>query len=84
MLGWIILVLIVVLVLRPIIGLLSGFLGAKRVGEPSGQRRGKRTALVRDPVCGTYVEPSHAISARAGSTVHYFCSERCRQGFAEG
>jgi YHS domain-containing protein len=34
--------------------------------------------LVRDPVCGVFVVPSRAITARSGSTTEYFCSEKCR------
>ncbi len=46
--------------------------------------RGRSVALVRDPVCGTYVEPARAVEARVGSTVHYFCSESCRSQFRQG
>ena len=35
--------------------------------------------LVRDPVCGVFVVPSKALTAGSGSTVKYFCSEKCRQ-----
>ena len=52
-------------------------------GSPAPRpRAGSRSvALVRDPVCGTFVEPARAIEARVGSTVHYFCSESCRAQF---
>ena len=38
-------------------------------------------ALVKDPVCGTYIRRVDALSARAGAKTHYFCSERCQQAF---
>lgn len=38
--------------------------------------------LVRDPVCGVFVVPSQALTARSGSSVAYFCSEKCRQAWS--
>ena len=52
--------------------------------QPGPRPRGRSVALVRDPVCGTYVEPARAIEMRVGSTVHYFCSESCRSEFHRG
>lgn len=49
--------------------------------EAGPRARGRSVALVRDPVCGTFVEPARAVEARVGSTVHYFCSETCRSQF---
>ena len=37
--------------------------------------------LVRDPVCGTFVMPSKALTSGSGSNTRYFCSERCRQAY---
>lgn len=37
--------------------------------------------LVRDPVCGVYVVPSKALTAGAGASTRYFCSEKCRQAW---
>jgi YHS domain-containing protein len=51
--------------------------------EPSsGRGRVDAVALVRDPICGTYVVPGRALAARDGALVRYFCSERCRDEFA--
>ena len=38
--------------------------------------------LVRDPVCGTFVLPSKALTSGSGSNTRYFCSEKCRQDYA--
>lgn len=38
--------------------------------------------LVRDPVCGTFVVPSKALTSGSGSNTRYFCSEKCRQDYA--
>ena len=37
--------------------------------------------LIKDPICGTYVEKESSISAREGEVVHYFCSYACRDTF---
>ena len=39
--------------------------------------------LVKDPVCGAYVESDGSISVRDGNTVHRFCSYDCRKRFLE-
>ena len=38
--------------------------------------------LVRDPVCGTFVVPSKALTSGSGSDTRYFCSEKCRRDYA--
>lgn len=37
--------------------------------------------LVRDPVCGVYVEKENSFSVRNGDKVEYFCSDDCRQQY---
>jgi len=39
--------------------------------------------MVKDPVCGTYVEVDSSIKVRDGQDVHHFCSYDCRQKFLE-
>ncbi len=46
-------------------------------------RKIARGEMVKDPVCGTYVEREGAISVRDGGTVHVFCSYDCRRKFLE-
>ena len=49
------------------------------------QQRGssqQSVGLVRDPVCGTFVLPSKALTSGSGSNTRYFCSEKCRQNYA--
>ena len=54
------------------------FLGmGYRPPGPEGQSVG----LVRDPVCGTFVMPSTALTSGSGSNTRYFCSEKCRQDY---
>lgn len=40
--------------------------------------------LVRDPVCGTFVVPTKALTSGSGSGTRYFCSEKCRQDYSAG
>jgi YHS domain-containing protein len=87
MLAWVIRLLLLALVLRAVSsfinGLRKGVLGRGQGQVPRPDRPRKSMSLVRDPVCGTYIEPSHAPSSSAGGTVHYFCSEDCRQTFRQ-
>ena len=46
-----------------------------------GRERRPAVKLVRDPVCGTYVQPGTALSLTAGGATHYFCSEECRSKY---
>lgn len=39
--------------------------------------------MVKDPVCGTYVEVDSSIKIRDGKKVHHFCSYECRQKFLD-
>ena len=56
---------------------------ARGVLEGAGYQRGEAgkpaVKLVRDPVCGTFVTPTQALTAGAGSETRYFCSEKCRR-----
>jgi len=37
--------------------------------------------MVKDPICGTYVEHDGIIRVRNGETVHVFCSYECRDKY---
>ena len=92
MLGWLLRVLLVLVIARAIwkflVGLVQGATGmAGPAGRsPSGSRAGggQTVPLVKDPICGTYVVGGKALSASSGDTIHYFCSERCRDEFVRG
>ena len=50
---------------------------AKKEGKvPTGD-------MVKDPVCGTYVDVASSVSVRDGAQVHRFCSYECRDTFLE-
>ena len=76
--------LIVALVIRLVWWFVIRQVRGSAASEPRARTRARSVALVRDPVCGTFVEPARAIEARIGSNVHYFCSESCRSQFRTG
>ncbi len=39
--------------------------------------------MVKDPICGSYVDIDSSIKVRDGSAVHHFCSYDCRQKFLD-
>lgn len=39
--------------------------------------------LVRDPMCGTFVLPSAAVTSGSGPKTRYFCSEKCRRDYED-
>lgn len=57
-------------------GVLEALGGAPR---RRGQMPGVK--LLRDPVCGTYVAPDHAVPLTVGPMTHYFCSDACRDRY---
>ena len=61
------------------------FMNDKRKNiEKSENDEAKKVAdgiLVRDPVCGVYVEKENSFSVRNGDVVEYFCSDDCRQKY---
>ena len=70
------LVILVLLIARAFWRMVDGIL--EGAGRGGAARRSTPVKLVRDPVCGTYVAPSTALSLATGATTHYFCSEECR------
>jgi YHS domain-containing protein len=58
-------------------GIAEGLDGPRDPQSPSA------VPLARDPVCGTFVVPSRALTAGSGNDIHFFCSERCRQAWTK-
>lgn len=85
MLGWLIRVLFIAFLVRALwrvaLGVLQGLGAAPASGRVPRTAPTGSTALVKDPVCGTYVAKAQALSFASQGTTHYFCSEDCRQSF---
>jgi len=72
---------VIALILRAIWRLVVGIAeGAASTG--CGRRASTRDVqMVRDPICGTFVLQSRALTAQIGDRVEYFCSEECRKKY---
>jgi YHS domain-containing protein len=79
MFGWVLRLILLLIVIRAIYRLLRGIADGM-----SGPRIAQKptVGLVRDPVCGTFVVPSRALTAGSGTEMRFFCSERCRQAWS--
>ena len=62
---------------RLVDGILEGVSG--RRSSIGALKHGVR--MVRDPVCGTYVVPDHAVTIAAGRRQLFFCSTNCRDKY---
>ena len=74
MLGWILKLVLIWLVVRGLIRLARGIADGLR-----GASQPRAVALVRDPVCGTFVAPATSPSFGSGTQTRFFCSENCRR-----
>ena len=87
MLGFVLDVVFTVVVIRAIWKLLSGIkIGMSvRTAEPrqadTAHAPVQGVQMVKDPVCGTYVVPDHAVSISVGRQRMYFCSDACRDKY---
>jgi YHS domain-containing protein len=81
MLRFILLSVMATIVVRAIWSFLVGI--AQGASSTGARRRPpeRGVAMVRDPVCGTYVIPTAALSLRKGGGDVFFCSEECRNKF---
>jgi YHS domain-containing protein len=80
MIRFLLLALLVLIALRVLWRVLGGVfegLGYQRPGSSPPS-----VGLVRDPVCGTFIVPSKALTSGSGSDTRYFCSEKCRRDYA--
>jgi len=67
---------------RALRSLFAGIIqGASAPPPPPAGPPEKGELMVRDPVCGTFVLPSRAVSMRDRSGTHHFCSDRCREAY---
>jgi YHS domain-containing protein len=74
LLGVLFLWVVVRAVLRLSRGIADGLRGPQATIPPA-------VPLARDPICGTYVVPSNALSAGTGAQTKFFCSENCRRAY---
>jgi len=68
-------------VVQKVLGLLFG--GLRNRGIPGNEKpKSESTSrMVKDPVCGMYLDPRLAIRLEDRKGVSYFCSEECRSKY---
>ncbi len=49
--------------------------------RPAGRVPDRSVAMVRDPVCGTFVLPERAVTLVHGTERLHFCSDACRDAY---
>jgi YHS domain-containing protein len=76
MTGWILKLVLLIVVIRAVMRLVRGITDGIR-----GAATPQAVALVRDPVCGTFVSPSTAPSFGTGAQMRFFCSDNCRRAY---
>jgi uncharacterized protein len=76
---FILFLLFVSFVIRSVLRLGRGI--AEGMRGPQAPKPPQAVPLARDPVCGTYVVPSSALSAGTGAQMKFFCSENCRRAY---
>ena len=70
----------------------KGGCGAGHGGHDSGGGEGhsghgeeeerKTPGMVKDPVCGMFVDPKNSLSSRHMNATFYFCSQACKDKFS--
>jgi len=75
--------LLLLLLLAAVVIVLSRLPAAWRMRRPPTSPRA-HDALVKDPVCRTYVVMSRAIRSEAGGEPQFFCSRECAARFQQG
>jgi YHS domain-containing protein len=64
--------------------LFTGERGRKEKDEAKARDKKIATGeMVKDPICGTYVDVDSSIKVRDGAKTYCFCSYECRQKFLD-
>jgi uncharacterized protein len=85
--GWIIRIVVLLIVLRLLLRFVTGLFqglrgeGPRRPIATAARGAGTPMALVKDPVCGTYVPNGTALTRVMAGTTYSFCSEACLRAF---
>ena len=61
--------------------LLGFFLGDSRGKRAKGNSEGSSSHMVKDPVCGMYMDSRLAVRLEGTGGESYFCSEECRKKY---
>ena len=82
MLRLLLLFILITFVARAFWRVVDGMIEGLRGTSPGANRPpNQAVAMVRDPVCGTFVLPDRAVTLSEGGRQLHFCSTRCRDEF---
>ena len=62
---------------------LGGGKGRSKEERKEKERKIAAGELVKDPICGAYVDIESSIKVRDGAVLHHFCSYDCRKKFLD-
>jgi YHS domain-containing protein len=57
------------------------FMGASKKARSKDNSAGAANHMVKDPICGMYMDSRLAVRLQSGKETVYFCSEECRDKF---
>lgn len=63
--------------------ILALFMGSARRPNRKRPANGAANYMVKDPVCGMYMDSRIAVRLEKGSETTYFCSEECKKKFLD-
>jgi len=80
-----------VMILRILLFVLAGYLILQFLKKLLGNRRteGPKSSpsphgnMVKDPLCGMYMDPRLAVKHETKNGIFYFCSEECKKKFLQ-
>jgi uncharacterized protein len=61
--------------------LLSSLLGSSKKSQPSENSANETNQMVKDPVCGMYMDARLAVRLESRRENFYFCSEECKKKY---
>lgn len=67
---------------RVVGGIIDALGGTTKQRQQRAKAQAQAMRLVRDPVCGTFVDPGSAVTKTMKGATYYFCSARCREEFS--
>lgn len=64
--------------------LLAAILGGPKPGKPWDNPAKSAQKMVKDPVCGMYMDSRLAVRLENKNEILHFCSEECKQKYLSG
>jgi YHS domain-containing protein len=74
-------ILLLIFVLWQFIRLLAAFMGAPKKNRPMNDTTGAANYMVKDPICGMYMDSRLAVRLERRNEAFYFCSEECKKKY---